>query len=447
MNILLVESSKALKLYYESVLQKLPFTVGLSTCETAELARYFLRSKPDLDIILIGDKLDDMPALHFCKLLNLQGLNRVPMILLSSALENQPNLKRDSLLVGISEIFLESKMGKLIDYLCALHKKKNPQDTLTKKILLVQDSASLVRLTSICLEPMQPDITAVESVEAALTAIVEHDFDLIITDNILKGTMTGFTLINCVRHFQNNKNRIPILVLTATQEIEQKLDFLIAGASDFVHKTSMKVELLARARSMIQNKKLLDQIECQTEALQHIALTDQLTQLNNRHFLMSAAPEKIHACIQQLIRCSMMVIDLDHFKFINDRYGHATGDMVLQEIASALKYLVKEENIVARFGGEEFIILLSYCDKISALSKAEQLRKQIEQMKPNGIDVSVSIGVSSLAFKNNQLHGSFDTLFRAADEAVYRAKELGRNQVRYHPITLVGPTEPVEPPA
>ena len=119
-------------------------------------------------------------------------------------------------------------------------------------------------------------------------------------------------------------------------------------------------------------------------------------------------------------------MDLDKFKHINDTYGHATGDEVLRETGKLLKKLCRKEDIVARFGGEEFVLLLSHCNGEQATNKAESIRQELEALTPANLSVTGSFGIATL---ENDLKLNFNQLFSLADAAVYRAKEGGRNRV------------------
>lgn len=119
-----------------------------------------------------------------------------------------------------------------------------------------------------------------------------------------------------------------------------------------------------------------------------------------------------------------MVIDLDHFKQVNDTKGHSVGDIVLRSIAAVLSAECRTEDIVARFGGEEFIMLLGNCDLENAMMKSESLRQKIEACRPEDLVITTSIGVAELSPDDD-----FGALFDAADKTVYEAKETGRNKV------------------
>ena len=155
-----------------------------------------------------------------------------------------------------------------------------------------------------------------------------------------------------------------------------------------------------------------------------LALTDHLTGLYNRHSLNDIGPKYISNAHRHKTPLSLFVIDLDHFKNVNDTYGHGVGDIVLQAVSAVLQDVCRTEDIVARFGGEEFIMMLTNCDINHALEKGEKLRAAIESCKPEDLVITSSIGAAELIEGD-----SFETLFNRADQAVYEAKDTGRNKV------------------
>jgi len=156
-----------------------------------------------------------------------------------------------------------------------------------------------------------------------------------------------------------------------------------------------------------------------------MAMHDQLTGLFNRHYLQDMASRKISSAIRHQRPLSLLMMDIDHFKMVNDTHGHPAGDAVLQQVAKLLQEQIRDEDIIIRYGGEEFVILLDQCDVIEAEYKAQHLRKIVETLNPNKIFVSVSIGVAQL----NSSDKNCSELLKRADLAVYQAKERGRNCV------------------
>jgi len=161
------------------------------------------------------------------------------------------------------------------------------------------------------------------------------------------------------------------------------------------------------------------------DKFESMAMHDQLTGLFNRHYLQDMASRKISSAIRHQRPLSLLMMDIDHFKMVNDTHGHPAGDAVLQQVAKLLQEQIRDEDIIIRFGGEEFVILLDQCAVIEAEYKAQHLRKIVETLNPNKIFVSVSIGVAQL----NSSEKNCSELLKRADLAVYQAKELGRNCV------------------
>nr|WP_276509984.1 GGDEF domain-containing protein [Niveibacterium umoris] len=158
-----------------------------------------------------------------------------------------------------------------------------------------------------------------------------------------------------------------------------------------------------------------------------MAQRDRLTGLFNRHRLEELMPELVAEAHKSGGSFSLVVIDLDHFKQINDTYGHAGGDQVLVAVAAALRGTSRPQDIAVRYGGEELLLVLPGIALPQASLGAERLRRHVESLAPDGIPVTCSIGVAAL--KPGE---SFESLFKRADAAVYEAKNLGRNQVIAH---------------
>jgi two-component system cell cycle response regulator len=214
--------------------------------------------------------------------------------------------------------------------------------------------------------------------------------------------------------------------MTGHDDIQLRIDLLHAGINDYVTKPPVEEELAARVNNLITNKRLADQVREQQRTLYNIAMTDQLTTCHNRHSLQEYAPKYIKDSIRYKHPLSVMILDLDNFKHINDEFGHDTGDTVLSRIGKLLMTTCRQGDVVARIGGEEFMILLPHCTIMDALSKAETLRAMIEMSKPADLTVTASIGVAQLLEEHDE---SYEALYKAADTAVYHSKEHGRNQV------------------
>lgn len=177
-----------------------------------------------------------------------------------------------------------------------------------------------------------------------------------------------------------------------------------------------------------QNKQLLDELTLKNEELKNLSLKDALTGAFNRRYLMSVFDEEIAYCYKNEDHLSFLLLDIDFFKKANDTHGHAFGDSVLKDLVITLLRELRNTDILVRYGGEEFAILLPSTNKELAIAVAERLRKAIEQIKNRkNHRITVSIGVSTLI--HEEKNDCADDIIERADKNLYRAKKEGRNQV------------------
>lgn len=284
------------------------------------------------------------------------------------------------------------------------------------KVLIVDDTATTIAILSACLKDNYQLITARNGEQCLQMAKHSPQPDLILLDIEMPG-MNGYQV--CRKLSANPAtSQIPIIFITGRLDVEDEEKGFSLGAVDYIVKPIHPPIVAARVKTHITLKKQKDKLE-------RMALHDQLTDLYNRHFLLNAAKQKISSALRHQFAVCVMMIDMDHFKSINDEYGHSSGDAVLKAVAKILKNEYRDDDIAARFGGEEFIVLLGHCDLINAKIKAESLRAKMEALNPMGIPITVSIGLSLLVNDED----SFSDLLDRADKALYRAKQNGRNRV------------------
>jgi two-component system cell cycle response regulator len=223
---------------------------------------------------------------------------------------------------------------------------------------------------------------------------------------------------------------IPIILLTGNQDRDAKLKGLEQGASDYLTKPFDAAELVARVKIHLKMKKLQDELKAANDHFKQLSNTDPLTNLYNRRFLTETLESELQRAKRLQSCVSLLIIDIDHFKDINDVYGHQVGDKVLVAVAETLQKGGRTYDIVSRYGGEEFILLFPGTQLSGAVIAAERLREAVQSLKfpipMDRITVTISIGVAT--FPSDQVDG-FDSLFRLADEALYLAKKNGRNRV------------------
>ncbi len=299
-------------------------------------------------------------------------------------------------------------------------------------VLVVDDDQDIRKILNFVLRNSGFDvIEAVDGIDA-LHKYVENEIDIIISDIVMPG-MNGLELCQKIK-IQEPLKRVYFILLSAKGELDDKITGLELGADEYIPKPFEPLEVLARVKTGERIIKLQNMLVHDARYFETLAFTDELTKLYNRRFFKETLNKEYAKAKRYQYPISMILIDIDHFKSFNDRYGHSTGDIVLQTIAYILKKSVRESDVVARYGGEEFSILLPNTQRDSAIELAERLRKAVEETKvqtPYGkLNVTISLGIGFLE-KEITNTGSLNDIFEQADSALLKAKEAGRNRTYY----------------
>ncbi|GAB4301008.1 MAG: diguanylate cyclase [Desulfuromonadia bacterium] len=241
--------------------------------------------------------------------------------------------------------------------------------------------------------------------------------------------MDGFKFLGLMQSRDDLKD-IPVIMLTSREDREMKIRGLEQGAADYVTKPFDPGELLARVKVQIKLRSLQDELKKTNARLQELINTDPLTMLFNRRYMMTTLEKEFQRSFRKGSPLSIVIADIDHFKRVNDTYGHQQGDVVLQRTASLAKEGLRVYDVAARYGGEEFVIILPETRHEEACAVAERLRQRVEAttFSPplDTVRLTISMGVASYPWIDID---TVDTLIRCADSALYRAKESGRNRV------------------
>lgn len=235
----------------------------------------------------------------------------------------------------------------------------------------------------------------------------------------------------CARIRANSETRqMPILAIVDPDEVSRSVRALDLGVNDIVHRPVDRGELNARIWTQLRRKRYADTLRERLEDSLEMAVTDPLTGLHNRRYISSRLQQVAEIVASGNTVASVMIADLDHFKRVNDTFGHEAGDFILREFSERLKSHLRAVDLAARYGGEEFVILMPDAPLIEAQAGAERLRAEIADVpfrlpgEGGVLEVTVSIGVAEIRTGDD-----VDTVLRRADEALYRAKAEGRNCV------------------
>ena len=296
------------------------------------------------------------------------------------------------------------------------------------RVLIVDDHEDNVEVIRARLEASGYLVESAADGEEALDRVRQSPPDLILLD-VMMPRIDGMEVARQIKA-DETLPFIPIIMQTALDTVEHKVEGLGAGADDYVTKPINFAELEARVKSMLRIKVLQDELARANDELRRMAVTDALTGLHNRRNVEVLLHDMFEhsARLHEPLACAMF--DLDHFKSVNDTYGHQAGDAVLQQLAGILKASAREIDKVGRYGGEEFIILLPGTVLDAAVTFAERTRQQVEShtftFEGGSLRRTLSCGVA--AFPHPRISHR-EALVKAADDALYVAKELGRNRV------------------
>lgn len=427
MRALITEDSKLYRQILENIFGQLGFQTDV--CNNIASACRFVDTET-YAIICVNHHLKDGNGTELIQYCNSHDINQKPLILyLTSSLESE-HLKP----FHIDQVIYKQDVQQLSNQITRFVEKRLDPIFSDGRILFVEDSKSISALICSHLTEAGYRVSHHNNAEQAWREFDDEPafgsdsnaFDLIITDINLKGNMTGDELLQKVRKFEDARGYVPVIAITGETRDELRLSLYRKGINDFLQKPILPEELLLRVGNLITNKRLLDKVHDQRRELYTLATTDKLTGCHNRHSLMEYSKKMISQAQRHKYPVSLMVIDLDYFKVINDNHGHVTGDAVLSEIGKLLLSSFREDDLVARFGGEEFVVMLGHCDAELALLKAEEFRQKVESLTPMELKVTCSIGLATKAVNGTD---GFEAMFSKADKAVYQAKERGRNQV------------------
>ncbi len=309
------------------------------------------------------------------------------------------------------------------------------------RILAVEDDKSQLTILSSLLKHYGHEVFTATNGKEGLDQVLKHYPQIVITDWLMP-EMDGIELCRTLRRAEDTR-QIYVIVLTSCESEDDIVKAFDNGADDYVVKPFQPRTLVARVRAAERVVKLqkendrdkkkiqayLSEMSVLNRKLEQLALTDLLTVLPNRRYAMKILKQEWAFATRKKLPLSCLILDVDHFKNVNDTYGHDVGDLVLKQIAATISKSIRTSDVVCRYGGEEFLILCKSTTLDGAELVGNRIRKQIEQTiiqsNKQCIRATVSIGVA----ERTDATTGFHAMLKKADQALYQAKNSGRNRV------------------
>jgi diguanylate cyclase (GGDEF)-like protein len=292
---------------------------------------------------------------------------------------------------------------------------------LSIRVLVVDDSATIRHKLCVLLSQNGMEVEVARNGNEGIASLRPgHCFDVVLTDLRMPG-LDGEVFLSSIQHTEWLSN-VPVIVLTSSKSTEDHVRNLEAGAAAFLSKPWTDEVLVATVRRHAKQ-------HMKDEELTRESRIDVLTGLYNRRYGGERLAQEIERGRSFDYMLAVALIDIDHFKLVNDTYGHAGGDAVLVAMAAELQRASREEDVVMRWGGEEFLVAFPQTDLSEGVGIIERFRKSLAAMPitvPTGEEVTVTIsgGVAEL-----ERSDTVDALVARADDALYTAKEAGRNRL------------------
>jgi two-component system, cell cycle response regulator len=405
--------------------------------------------KGGCDIVLLGVKMPGMDGFEVCRRLRTTPETAHLPIVLLTALDRPADRVRglesgadDFLTKPVDEIALIARVRSLVRLKFSIDELRvraaqgaeeagiaalELDASERGRLLLVDEQRSSSERIVGALSPYHDVILAGDPGEA-LAMAREATIDLMIV-SLGSGAFDGLRLCSQARSHERTRN-LPLLIIADPDDRPKVLRGLELGVNDYLTRPIDRNELLARVRTNIRQKRYADRLRQSVQQSIEMALYDALTGLNNRRSLERRLPAMIETARQRGAPLTMMVLDIDHFKRVNDTYGHDVGDLVLKGFAAQLQDIFRGGDLLCRLGGEEFVVVMLDVDMGQAARIAERARRITESREfiidgaAGSVSITVSIGLAE--WREN---GDAAELYRRADRALYLSKAAGRNRV------------------
>lgn len=378
--------------------------------------------KNDISLLLVGENLKNSSGLNLINTINNSSYLGIPIIYIVDN-ENDYYMENYSK-IGVRDCFLLSDLSlmKIDRHIRTLSEQKKLYEGMSNlSVAVIDDSPLSLKVVNGLLK--DEGIKNVKSFSDPVTLLKEYEaFSLFIVDIVMPG-ITGDKLVGMIRRMSPNSI---IIAMSAVDNVKTISHVLSIGADDYLVKPFNNFELRARIRTNYRSFMLLQELEDKNKELARLSKTDSLTGACNHGFLVSSIKDIIISSRLVNSSFSMLMLDLDFFKKVNDNYGHATGDDVLVALSNLFINKIRNNDIFGRYGGEEFLLLMpnTAIDKASIITNS--LSSLFSSLKIGEIDSPITFSGGLVQWDGEE---SYKELMKRADDMLYSAKNTGRNKI------------------
>jgi two-component system cell cycle response regulator len=412
-----------------------------------------LCERTQCDIVLLDVMMPDMDGFEVCRRLKANPKTHHIPVIMVTALDQPSDRVRgleagadDFLTKPVSDIALIARVRSLVRLkmvtdelrMRAVTSKEigilDPvADALAEagrdgRILIVDDRrSSYERLAGLIETEHQVEVES--NPHEALFRAADGNYDLLVVSLGLEN-FDALRLCSQVRSLERTRS-LPILIIAEHEDNARLLRGLEIGVNDYLVRPIDKNEMYARVRTQVRKRRYTERLRDNFQLSMEAAITDSLTGLHNRRYMESHLGTLVEEAAARGKPLTLLILDIDYFKSINDNHGHDAGDDVLREFATRVRKSIRGIDLACRYGGEEFVVVMPETDMAVAGVVAERIRRRIAgepfaiQKGSGALDVTISIGIAALQAADD----TADTILKRADQALYRAKRDGRNRV------------------
>lgn len=418
MNILHIDNSRMIHAAAEQLVESLNHQY-FGAKNVAEA--YKILEKEKINIIITGLEIADCDGEVFIKELNNSKYHNIPVAVLTST--DSFELRQKLFELGVVDYQLKQNftLNRLKSYVEALAISDELITTMRDfKIAVIDDSVLTINVIKNIFNLNQVQrVSYFYDVKSLLAS--DMDYDLYIVDLVLPET-SGEELILKLK--DENQESI-IIMISSTSNYKTISHVLNLGANDFIVKPFDANTFIIRIKSHIRNHLLMKALEEKNRELLELSVTDGLTKVYNHRHIVQLLKDEVNRSERHKHPLSIILLDLDNFKSVNDTYGHQVGDKVLIEIAQTVKSHLRDGDLLGRYGGEEFLIILPETELKGAIAAGEKLRKAIERIvyEEENLQTTVSGGIAIFE------HFNYSKMIRIADINLYEAKSKGKTKL------------------